>query len=585
MGLLYCRVGSMLLDSGLVNAEELQKIGSLQKSTGKRIARLVIEEGLVQEEELMNLIEERFNIQRVNLNDYHISSAAIDTITAGLAIQHRVIPLEAKDDHLLLAMSDPLDLNAIDEIEMYTGRTVTPVLSRESAINHLVTQFYSTERQITQPGLKNLAYRNQAAAERSEKGHSEDAPVVQLVNSLINRSVEEGASDIHLEPSEDGLRIRLRTDGVLHDLSGQLPSQAQIVSRIKIMASLDIAEKRLPQDGNFLWNNGNDLVNMRVSTLPTIHGEKVVIRILDRNHIIRPLDQLGFTGDSYDKLMTLLLNQSGMLLVTGPTGCGKTSTLYSALHYLNNPEDNIITVEDPVEYQLKGINQVQVNRRINRTFAGTLRSILRQDPDIIMVGEIRDLETAKITAQAALTGHLVLSTLHTNSAAGAVTRLIDMGLEPYLVSASLVGVIAQRLVRKICRHCSSEYRLSDQERNFYEQYFQQKAPLMSYRGSKCNQCSHTGFNGRTTIQELFILNPEMKDLISAGSGSELLQKQAVLQGMRTLLQDGLRCVQTGITTLEEVVRVTFSSVVEYRKDDITGNIKYLNRFYRNRCNR
>lgn len=405
---------------------------------------------------------------------------------------------------------------------------------------------------------------------------NEDAPVIRAVNTLICRAIKERASDIHLEPSEDGLRIRLRLDGVLHDLGaphGLKP--AHIISRVKIMANLDIAEKRLPQDGNIQLHNRGNEINLRVSTMPTIVGEKIVIRLLEKERIVLPLNHLGFSESNYQTIRRLLLNQAGMILVTGPTGCGKTTTLYSSLHYLNRPEDNIITVEDPVECRLKGINQIQVNRRINRTFANTLRSILRQDPNIIMVGEIRDLETAKIATQAALTGHLVLSTLHTNNASGAVTRLIDMGLEPYLVTSSLVGVIAQRLIRKICSQCRVEYVLKDNEKNFFESYFKKKAPAKLYHGVRCKACNGTGYQGRTSIQELLLLNGELQDLIQQGAPAVTVQDAAIRQGMLPLVSDGLRCLEAGITTMGEVVRTTFSSVFDSQTAGYTGSASFI----------
>lgn len=418
------------------------------------------------------------------------------------------------------------------------------------------------------------ANENQASANLQVS--NEEAPVIRAVNALICRAIKERASDIHLEPSEEGLRIRLRLDGVLHDLGApQGLKPAHIISRVKIMANLDIAERRLPQDGNIQLHNNGSEVNLRVSTMPTIVGEKIVIRLLEKERIVLPLNHLGFSENNYQTIRRLLLNQAGMILVTGPTGCGKTTTLYSSLHYLNRPEDNIITVEDPVECRLKGINQIQVNRRINRTFANTLRSILRQDPNIIMVGEIRDLETAKIATQAALTGHLVLSTLHTNNAAGAVTRLIDMGLEPYLVTSSLVGVIAQRLIRKICPHCCVEHVLNDNEKHFFESYFKKKAPAKLFHGARCKACNGTGYQGRTSIQELLLLNGELQDLIQKGATAVTVQDAAIKQGMLPLVSDGLRCLEAGITTMGEVVRTTFSSVFDSQTAGYTGSATFI----------
>jgi len=459
------RLESALLNSGLISPEQLELALEEQRQQGKRLSKYLIEKDIITEEQFINILEEYFNIPRVEPGQFNITSEIAALIPAETAKRLRVMPLAHNNGQLTVAMLDPLDLNCLDDLSRLTGLDINPVTARESSINYLITQFYSIED----------AGDGKIIIESDSDPQTDEAPVIRMVNSLIEKAIDEEASDIHLEPDEDSLRVRMRLDGILHDLTA-IPGhvRARIVSRVKIMANLDIAERRLPQDGNIEWQSNGGGVSLRVSTLPTILGEKVVIRLLNKDKIVLPLEELGFSRENYNALLELLMNHAGLLLVTGPTGCGKTTTLYSALHYLNRPEDNIITVEDPVEYRLKGINQVQVNQRINRTFANALRSILRQDPDIVMVGEIRDLETAKITTQAAFTGHLVLSTLHTNNAAGAVTRLIDMGLENYLATASLVGVIAQRLVRKICSHCKKEYRLSDDEKYFYKALFQKR---------------------------------------------------------------------------------------------------------------
>ncbi len=567
------RLETALLEAGLIDAKQLEAIIDEQRSSGKGISKLLTEKGLITEDKLLSVMEEQFNIPRVNLDRYPLSHAVAGYIPAETALSHCVVPLAEKNGQIIMAMADPLDLAAIDDVAMLTGAEITPVAAGESSIRYLITQLYSmnnAEANVksqklpeTAGGKKETSLEENAALPADDKG--DQAPVIRIVNSLIERAIEEGASDIHLEPSDESLRVRMRLDGVLHDLTA-LPKQsrAKIISRIKIMANLDIAERRLSQDGNIVWKGSRGGISLRVSTLPTIRGEKVVIRILEKDKIVLPLEKLGFTKSNYNTFLGLLLNHAGLLLVTGPTGCGKTTTLYSALHYLNRPEDNIVTVEDPIEYRLKGINQVQVNPRINRTFAGALRSILRQDPNVIMVGEIRDLETAKMTIQSAFTGHLVLSTLHTNSAAGAVTRLVDIGLENYLVTASLVGVVAQRLVRKICADCAEEYSLSDDEKYFYRRYFLKEPPQKLLRGRKCSSCNKTGYRGRTSIQEILVLGRELQELILRGAPAEELQSKAVEQGMVPLMQDGLRCVEEGLTTVNEVIRNTFSSIIDER---------------------
>ncbi len=570
------RLDQIVLEAGLVSPEQLANLLSERKRTGKRLGSMLIDQGLLTEDQLQSLIESKLRIPRVNLNDYSVDADLAAVIPAHLALRHGAIPISVKKGKLVFAMADPLDLAAIDDLSRVTEKDIYPVMARAGSINHLLAQLYGM------PGgapLQSPASSSQAAGtavgSASNQNLIEAAPVVRVVSSLIERAIAEGASDIHLEPGETNLRIRMRLDGVLHDLpSPPQQSQANIISRIKIMANLDIAERRLPQDGNIDWK-GKKGSSLRISTLPTVFGEKVVIRILEKDKIVLPLDDLGFSADNFTSFLRLLLNQHGLLLVTGPTGSGKTTSLYSALNYLNRPGVNITTVEDPVEFRLPGINQVQVNTRIKRTFAGSLRSILRQDPDIIMVGEIRDLETAKITSQAAMTGHLVLSTLHTNNASGAVTRLIDMGLEDYLVSASLVGVIAQRLVRTICSECSAEYRLGQEEKLFFSRFFKKEAPAVLYRGLRCRHCNHTGYRGRTSIQEVLVLNQELQELILAGVTAEILQKKAVDLGMRTLVDDGLRCVEAGVTTVNEIVRTTFSSISDTRQPGSVDSLNYM----------
>lgn len=575
------KLESALLKQGLVEREALVDLVAESRHSGKRVTRLLLEKKLITEEQLLKVLEEELGIRQVNLSLFPIDQQIIARLPAEIAARYRVLPLTGENGRITLAMSDPLDLEAIDYIAMLTGAEIVPVLARDSAIRQMITRFYGlTPRKRDEEKAEGRdTPKNDPETEGSM--HGSDSPAVQIVNSLIEQAINEGASDIHLEPGEKELRIRMRLDGVLHDLVSPVEQlQSNTISRVKIMANLDIAEKRLPQDGNIDWQEGRAGINLRVSTLPTISGEKIVIRLLEKQRIVLPLEELGFSADNYNLFLRLLLNQHGLLLVTGPTGCGKTTTLYSALNHLNRPQKNIITVEDPVEYRLKGINQVQVNRKINRTFANALRSILRQDPNIIMVGEIRDPETATITVQSALTGHLVLSTLHTNNAAGAVTRLTDMGLEKYLVNSSLLGVIAQRLVRQICPDCATEYLLSEQEKVFFQSYFDHDPPEKLWRGSKCNRCNQTGYKGRLSIQEVLMINRTMHDLIIQGATTEELQKGAVEQGMRTLVKDGLRLILEGKTTVSEIVRSTFNTIIDTAATLDKESIAYLSTLQR-----
>jgi len=554
-----------LLEAASIPADKQELILNEQMGAGKPLARILIEKGWLDEETVASIMEKLLNIPRINLYNFKINEQVEGTIPAEMARRYRIMPVAIREERLFLAMADPLDLTAIDDAAMVTGLEICPVIAGEKAISYAIDHYYELagypDHDEEEPAGAGAV--RETGADPAIMASADDAPVVKLINSLIDRALEEEASDVHLEPSGEGLRIRIRLDGVLQDLA--VPPRfkpAQIVSRVKIMANLDIAEKRLAQDGNIHYRKEGREINIRVSTMPTVHGEKVVIRLLDKNKIILPLERLGFSHGNLKVFQRLLLNQSGMILVTGPTGCGKTTTLYSALHYLNSPRYNIITVEDPVEYRLKGVNQVPVDRRINRTFANALRSILRQDPDIIMVGEIRDSETVKIASQAALTGHLVLSTLHTNNAAGAVTRLADMGLEPFMVTASTVGVVAQRLIRKICPHCSEEFCLKDEEKVFYARYFKQDPPQRLHHGPGCKRCNHTGFRGRTSIQEILVMDQELQALILSRSPAAEIHNKAVDLGMQPLLNGALKCVEEGITTLGEAVRATFNSLLD-----------------------
>jgi len=560
----------MLLEAGLLTAEQLDTVLAEQHDSRRQIGKILLQKGLIDETDLVSLIETQLDIPQVNLYSYKIDPVVATSIPRDMAERYRVIPLEREGLSLRLAMADPLNLGAVDDVAMFTKTEVEPVIAAESAVVHVINQYFGLKESLESTVAEREGRGREEERRARLQAELDEAPIVKVVNAIIQRALGEGASDIHLEPTLDGLRIRLRIDGFLHDLiSPPKDTQALIISRIKIMADMDIAERRRPQDGNITLPDGfteGKEVSLRVSTMPTVYGEKVVIRLLEKARIVMPLEQLGFTGENYRLLLRLLMNSSGMILVTGPTGCGKTTTLYSVLNYLNRAEDNIITVEDPAEYRLEGINQVQVNPRINLTFAGALRFILRQDPNIIMVGEIRDLETARLAVQAALTGHLVLSTLHTNDAAGAIARLMDMGVERYFISASLVGVVAQRLVRIICRRCAEPYSLSEKEKLLYRQLFCSEPPDSLIRGIGCRFCNKSGYRGRTSIQELLVINPETHQLIMAGATARQLQEKAVAQGMLPLALNGRSFLHAGVTTLQEVVRAVYSSAFESGPD-------------------
>lgn len=560
-------MGDILIESGAISKEQMQEALVVQKRTNKRISQIMLEEGFITEEKLAEILEQQLGIPQVNLYNYQIDPEAVTSIPFHLAQRYQVVPLGMRDQRLILAMADPMNIIALDDVAMVTGKEVDPVIASASAINSVINQFFGLKESLQTNSKPEIAGEDEVVARL--KALVEDAPIVKVVNSLIQQAVNEGASDIHIEPSGQGMRIRLRIDGILYDLM-QPPKDTQplIVSRIKIMAGLDIAERRLPQDGQIQIQAGLKDINLRVSTLPTIHGEKVVIRLLEKERIILPLDKLGLSARNYRVFMQLLMNHAGIILVTGPTGSGKTTTLYSALNYLNRPEDNIITIEDPVEYRLDGINQIQVNPRINLTFANALRAILRQDPNIIMIGEIRDRETAEMATRAALTGHLVLSTLHTNDAVRAVSRLVDMGVENYLITSSLIGVMAQRLIRIICTSCREKYVPATEEQLLYTRVFGEDPPAELHRGTGCKNCNQTGYRGRMAIHEVLPVNQEVRRLILQEASSDVLEALVLEQGMETMLVNGRARILEGVTSLEEVVRAAFSSAeFETRNED------------------
>lgn len=524
--------------------------------------RILVRSGLISERTFLEKLSEFFDVPHIDVLE---DVEKIESLSSELLKELKAVPVKVEDGRLLLAMADPRDLSAVEIVEKITGYEVVPLLAFEDRVLEAITRVYEGKKSQVDDivssinGIEvvedNVEYLKDIASE---------APIIRLVNIIINRAVEKGASDIHIEPFEKEVKVRYRIDGVLHEVE-TLPKNALpgIVSRIKIMAKLDIAEKRLPQDGRIkLKIEGKD-IDIRVATLPTLFGEEVVMRLLDRSSILLSLEDLGFSKDVFDKFVRLITSSYGMILVTGPTGSGKTTTLYASLNRINTPDKKIITIEDPVEYQLEGINQIQVNPAIGLTFASGLRSIVRQDPDIVMVGEIRDIETAEIAIQAALTGHLVFSTLHTNDAASAITRLIDMGVEDYLVASSVIGILAQRLVRKLCPHCKKKIAVSDYMRRVFEEHGMaerlDKGEIYAAEG--CAECDYTGYRGRMGIFELLVVDDDIRALISKGVDSETIKKKAISKGMRTLIEDGLDKVASGVTTLEEVLRVAQKGIV------------------------
>ncbi len=555
------KLEDLLLEAGIISSGELQLIKIAQKKSGQSFMRSLIESNIITEEKLLETLETHLGIPYVDLFNYQLNPQVVTLIPQTMARSYGVVLIDRQEGKLILAMADPLNLMALEDVSVVTKEIIEPVIASESAITYTINQYYGLQESMGQASLEHeITY---AAEEESPYTVEElvvDAPIVKVVNSIIQKAVAEKASDIHIEPTENGAKVRMRVDGMLyHLISPPLETRQLIVSRIKIMSDMNIAEKRIPQDGQIKMQVDGRTVNMRVSTMPTVHGERVVLRLLEKDRVILPLDSIGFTPSNNAVFRNLIGSSYGLILLTGPTGCGKTTTLYSTLNHISSDKSNIITIEDPVEYRLDNINQVQVNPKIGLTFAACLRAILRQDPDVIMLGEMRDGETADMGTRAGLTGHLVFSTLHTNNASQAVIRLLEMGVPHFLVSASLVGVVAQRLVRKICEYCREEYVSGEKEKLIYRAAGIQKPPLKLFRGKGCRRC-HGGYHGRTAIHELQLITPEMREMITAGTTAACLREKAFQMGYNNLLQDGLGRVEEGVTTLEEVVRVAFDNI-------------------------
>ncbi len=558
----------LLLGRGRVSAEDLRKVRLLQQERGERLERLLLDLGFISEDDLVSLLSEHLGIPYVGRKEFPAVAVTLPTVNIQFLRHAKILPLEIQDGTLTVAMADPSDLDSMHGLEVATGLHVRPFLGREKEIIAALEGYDETPSASVETD-GNLEY---VGSDEEDVNHLRDlaseAPVIRLVNLLINRAVEQRASDIHIEPFENELKVRYRIDGVLHDIE-QPPrrQQAAIVSRVKIMAKLNIAERRLPQDGRIKLRTMGKEIDLRVSTLPTLYGESVVLRILDRSSIVLDLEQLGFPADTLRDFERLIVRPYGMILVTGPTGSGKTTTLYGALEKINSPDKKIITIEDPVEYQVSGVNQIHVKPQIGLTFANGLRSIVRQDPDVIMVGEIRDPETAEIAVQAALTGHLVFSTLHTNDAAGAVSRLLEMGVEDYLLASSLLGVLAQRLVRQVCRQCrqpvpAGEALLgagevtSSTAARFADSAGRAGTGDVIYRAGGCEECSGTGYRGRSGIYELLLMSEAIREQILKRASADAIKTVATSRGMRTLRDDGWLKVREGTTTVAEVLRVT-----------------------------
>jgi type IV pilus assembly protein PilB len=550
------RLGDLLIEAGLINQEKLEKALDIQKKTGERLGKVLLNLGYISETSMIEVLELQLGVSHVVLAEMTIDQEVAAIIPVAIAERYQVIPIKKEGKKLTLAMADPTNFYAIDDVRMVSGCEIVPVIATEREVMRSISRTYGVS-DLVEKAVNKL--RPEDMGENTEVQTAEDAPIIAIVNSIFSQAVRERASYIHIEPQDKNLRVRFRVDGVLREMSVFTRDiYAAIISRIKIMASMDIAEKRVPQDGRIKINEAGRDIDIRVSTLPTIVGEKVVMRILDKKAVILDINRLGFSPNNLKIFKNLYIQSYGMILVTGPTGSGKSTTLYSTLAEVNTPEKNIITVEDPVEYRMAGINQVQVNHKAGLDFASALRSILRQDPNIVMLGEIRDGETADIAIRAALTGHLVLSTLHTNDAPGAITRLIDMGVEPFLVASAVLGTLAQRLVRVICPECKESYVPAPDsiERSFIGVGSEQRVVL--YRGRGCSNCNHSGYRGRMSINEVMPVNTEVRELTNRRASTDEIRAAAVKIGMTSMQSDGINKALQGFTTIQEVMRVAYT---------------------------
>ncbi len=548
------RLGNVLVEAGLITPEQLAQALELQEAAGVRLGQVLVARGLVNDIDVAKTVAAQMGLSFIPDAELRPDPAVARLIPESLARRFLVLPLEERGDRLVLGMVDPFNVFAADEVRKIVGREITPVVVTERGLNKAVQQVYYLEGLPDAPPParveKKPGYRVREAAE--------DAPTVRLANSIIQRAIDERASDIHVEPQANGLRIRYRIDGVLQEaLALPEAAHATLVSRLKIMAAMDISERRLPQDGRIQIKESDREVDLRVSTLPTIHGEKVVIRVLDKTRGVMQLAQLGFTPQTLERYLAAIKQPHGTVLVTGPTGSGKTTTLMATLQELNSPGKNIITVEDPVEYYIPGVNHVQINPKAGLGFASGLRAILRQDPNIIMVGEIRDRETAEIAIRAALTGHLVFSTIHTNDAAGALNRLVDMGVEPFLVASSVNAILSQRLVRLLCPRCKEPYVLAPGAAERAGLGLPDH-PIRLFRAAGCPACNNTGYSGRVGLFEILTVTPAIRGLVTQKAVAGVIAGQAVAEGMRPLLEDSVDKAIRGLTTLEEVLRVGFA---------------------------
>jgi type IV pilus assembly protein PilB len=556
------RIGDLLIGEGLISQEQLDQALTEQRGSGMRLGYVLVKMGFVREIEITKMLARQFRVPAVDLSRFQVDEKIVKLVPPDVALKHTILPLKREGRSLTVAMAEPGNVQVMDDLKFITRCDVVPVIAGEFTLRTAIEKYYEKGDAQLASLLEDMEEGDLEIVEEDEDEDAvgalaDDAPVVKLINGLLTDAVRKGASDIHIEPFEHELRVRYRLDGALREvMKPPIKLKAALTSRVKIMSNLNIAERRVPQDGRIKIKVGNKVIDFRVSTLPVIFGEKIVMRILDKSNLTLDLQTFGFEPQAEKDLMSAIMNPYGMVLVTGPTGSGKTTTLYSALSQVNNIDVNIMTAEDPVEYNIHGINQVLVRNEIGMTFAAALKAFLRQDPNIIMVGEIRDLETGSIAIKAALTGHLVLSTLHTNDAPSTITRMIDMGIEPFNVASAVNLIVAQRLIRRICKDCKAETEYTSDELAVLGMKEEEVADITFYKGKGCDSCGDTGYRGRAGLYEVMALSPTLRRMILQEQSTADLQDTAVEEGMLTLRMDGIMKLRKGVTTLEEIVKET-----------------------------
>lgn len=549
------RLGDLLLKSGLVSEEQLEHALAVQAKQGGRLGRILANQSVITEEQLAQMIAEQKHLELIDLASYEVDGSVARLVTAQAARRHQILPVRVENDRLVVAMANPLDIEAIDTLRVMTGYDVQAVVATEGDISRGIRRYLESEQSVIMAAAQATAAQVKAGPVE-EAIEMENVPVVNLVNKLIDDAIEERASDVHFEPQSDHVRVRYRIDGVLHD-AARVPKTVEpsLISRLKIMAEADISEKRVPQDGHFYFRHNGREVDVRAAVLPTVNGENVSLRLLSRGQSLMSLTQVGFEENVLHRFGDLLRKPYGAILVTGPTGSGKTTTMYAAINELNDSEKKIVTIEDPVEYHIPGVMQTQVNIKTGLTFAVGLRSIVRCDPDIVLIGEIRDLETARIAVRSALTGHLVFSSLHANDAPSAMTTLIDMGVQPFVISSAVAGVLAQRLARRLCPRCRERYEPDPAFLEHIGMRIKEAEEPTFYKAVGCKHCVNTGYTGRTGVFELMPITEGVAKLCVVDGSTEAIREAAVAEGMILMRDDGFAKAKKGITTIEEILRV------------------------------